>query len=162
MFSLLWNFSWHISFSVVFVLYSFIMTPTKRCCQVRILGWWMVPWGLLRGTCCYHPLWGTRKSEAAPAKFLCLVSFCLTYHLFVSTDDNRLVADDSNEINSLLPASSVPGNILCVCFISIFYFIPTATVWVKYHSLIFSETSGCSSCLLANLVFPAHFCHMLV
>lgn len=35
-FSLLWNFSWIVSYSVVFLLSSFIMTPTKRCCQVKI------------------------------------------------------------------------------------------------------------------------------
>lgn len=45
-FSLLWNFSCHISFKVVFVLYSSIMILNKRCCQAKILRGWVVTGGL--------------------------------------------------------------------------------------------------------------------
>ena len=67
------------------------MTPTDRCCQV---------WGLLRVTSCYYLLWGSRNSEAAPAKFLYLFS---PQHL----EKKKIVSVCLSVLHRLSPFSNV-------------------------------------------------------
>lgn len=75
-FSLLWNFSWIVSYSVVFSSFFFYYDTYQEMLPGQDLRTVDSPGGLLRVTSRCHLLWGMENSDAAAVEFWSVLLLC--------------------------------------------------------------------------------------